>query len=275
MKQYLIATHLGVSALALRDRLMVTWAGWSQDESIACYANDALATRLVARLCRPDKVFVDVGAHIGSVIAQVMRHCPSARIEAVEACPVKCASLGRRFPRVKVHAFAAGDADDRVVEYYTFPDDPGYNTTVEPSGKRAGRGVVTRVPMRTLDTLIGRQDVDVMKIDVEGAEVQALEGARGILEHSRPTVMFESTPDPYPQSLARAARLFDWLDRRGYVVLLPDRLAHLDEGLTSSGFVDSHLHPRRSTNFFAVAKEKRVELRVRVREILGLDRKPY
>jgi FkbM family methyltransferase len=275
MKQYLIATALGVSALALRDRLKVTWAGWMQDEAVACFANDALATRLVTRLCRPGMVFVDVGAHIGSVVAQVMRHCPTARIEAAEACPVKCASLRRRFPRVKVHAFAVGDIDDGFVEYFEFPDRTGCNTTVRPKAALVAQAVITRVPMRTLDTLIGSQDVDVLKIDVEGAEAQVLEGGRLVLEHSRPTVMFESSPDPYPQSRARMALIFEWFDRRGYAVLLPDRVAHLDDGLTLANFIDSHVHPRRSTNYFAVAKEKRSEIRVRARQILGLDRTGY
>ena len=275
MKQYLIATQLGVSILALRDRLSVSWAGWKREDSVGCLANDALSTRLVTRLCRPGMVFVDVGAHIGSVTSQVLRFCPSARVEAVEASVSKCESLRRRFPNVNVHRFAAGESDDTFTEYFEFPRRTGFNTTVRPNGEMAARAVLTRVPMRRLDSLIGPEGVDVMKIDVEGAELRVLEGSTRILDASRPTVMFESTPEPLVQQHARARQLYAWLDQRGYVVLVPDRVAHLDDGLSLSGFVDSHLHPRRSTNFFAVPKEKRVELRVRARQILGLDRQPY
>ncbi len=271
MKQYLIATQLGVSFLSLRDRLSVTWAGWNQDETVACLANDALSTRLVTRLCRPGMVFVDVGAHIGSVISQVLHYCPSVRIEAVEASAAKCQSLKLRFPKVKIHPFAVGNANDTFIDYFEFADRSGYNTTVKPHDTALTRAVVTQVPMRTLDSLISREGIDILKIDVEGAEAQVLEGSQRILEASRPTVMFESTPEPLSQMRARATALFEWLDRRGYAVLLPDRVAHLDEGLTATSFIDCHVYPRRSTNFFAIPKEKRVELRARTRQILGLD----
>ena len=196
------------------------------------------------------------------------------RVEAVEASVSKCESLRRRFPGVTVHPFAAGDSDDQFIEYFEFPSRSGFNTTVRPSGAMAAQAAITRVPMRMLDGLIGPEGVDVLKIDVEGAELRVLEGSTHILEASRPTVMFESTPEPIARQHSRARQLYGWLEQRGYVVLLPDRVAHLDDGLSLWGFVDSHVHPRRSTNFFAVPKEKRGELRVRARQILGLDRPP-
>jgi hypothetical protein len=47
---------------------------------------------LLPRLCGPDTVFLDVGAHIGSVIGEVRHVSRSIRIIAVEADPAKAAS---------------------------------------------------------------------------------------------------------------------------------------------------------------------------------------
>ncbi len=270
MKQYLLTTPLGCSFIALRDRLAATWATWEQDETATCRASDALATRLVTRLCKPGTVFIDVGAHIGSVIAQVMHFCPSVRIEAIEASPEKCASLARRFPNVKLHAVAVGDTDDKFIEYFHFPERSGYNTTVRPRDADAAGAIVSQVPVRRLDSLVAPENVDLVKIDVEGAEAAVIEGSTRILETSRPTVMFESTPEPESGIVSRATRLFELLDGHGYVILLPDRVGHRDTGLCLSSFIDCHLFPRRSTNFFAVAKERRAELRDRTRQLLRL-----
>jgi len=50
----------------------------------------------------------------------------------------------------------------------------------------------------TLDNFAERLDVskvDVIKMDIEGAEYQALQGARGLIERYRPTIVLEATPE--------------------------------------------------------------------------------
>jgi hypothetical protein len=38
------------------------------------------------------------------------------------------------------------------------------------------------------------------------------------------------------------------------------------------GFIDSHIYPRRCTNYFAIPSERRIEIRDRARDILGINR---
>ncbi len=51
------------------------------------------------------------------------------------------------------------------------------------------------VPTRRLDTILRDVPVDVIKIDVEGAELGVLRGATGLLASARPVLMFESGPE--------------------------------------------------------------------------------
>jgi hypothetical protein len=109
-----------------------------------------------------------------------------------------------------------------------------------------------------------------MKIDVEGGELAVLRGGDRLIAQSRPTIFFESGATTDDESRSRKESLWQWLADRDYATLVPNRLAHLDPGLSRDGFMESHLYPRRTTNYFAVAKERRVEIRTRVRGLLKL-----
>ena len=53
------------------------------------HANDQLATMLITKICGSHKTFIDVGAHIGSIIAEVHHNDPSTKIVAIKAIPQK------------------------------------------------------------------------------------------------------------------------------------------------------------------------------------------
>ena len=62
--------------------------------------------------------------------------------------------------------------------------------------------------------------------------------------------------------------LCDFFEERNYQILVPNRLAHEGVGLSRSDFLESHLYPRRTTNYFAVPAERRLEFRDRAQAIL-------
>jgi FkbM family methyltransferase len=266
-KQMIVGTAVGRLALSVRESMHLLRAMYSQPEIAGTLANDWLAGFLVTRLCQNDKTFIDVGAHIGSIIGEVKRHCPSAKIVAVEAIPEKCESLRKCFPSVELHECALSDMDGETT-FFVNTQRSGYSSLGRPSGDL---GIVKlKVPMRRLDGLIAADGMDVIKIDVEGAELGVLRGSEQIVAKSRPTIMFESGP-PAEDGLGYTKEaLWDWFAERNYAVLVPNRVAHVDPGLTQVGFVESHLYPRRTTNYFAVANERRDEIRDRARGVLRI-----
>jgi hypothetical protein len=121
-----------------------------------------------------------------------------------------------------------------------------------------------------LDSILPHNGVDVMKIDVEGAELRVLRGSDRIVQESRPVIMFESGP-PADDSLGYTKEaMWRFFTDRGYAVLIPNRVAHNDSGLSQEGFLESHLYPRRTTNYFAVPHERRTEIRDRARTVLKI-----
>jgi hypothetical protein len=106
-----------------------------------------------------------------------------------------------------------------------------------------------------------------MKIDVEGAELGVVRGARRLLAQCRPVIMFESAPHEVLGFTKEA--LWRCFAEQDYVIVVPNRLAHIDPGLKLDGFLESHLFPRRTTNYFAVPQERRDEIRGRARHLQG------
>jgi FkbM family methyltransferase len=268
IKQTLLGSRVGDLAMLMRDRVGLVRAALSHPDVVGTVANDQLAGLLVSSICGPGRVFVDVGAHIGSVIAAVRRHDPTIKIIAVEAIPEKAEALRRKFPCDAIHSCAAG-AQAHIAEFFIHTSQTAYSSLNRPAGDN-GCVREIQVQVMTLDSLIPIDaDVDVLKLDIEGGELAALRGATRLLCRTRPVVLFESA---LPQSVAASEKrdLYQFFHNRDYALIVPNRLAHDDDGLSEAGFLESHLYPRRTTNFFAVPKVRRIEIRDKTREVLGI-----
>jgi FkbM family methyltransferase len=137
---------------------------------------EADVMKLLARFLRPASVFVDVGANVGyhAVFAAQL----GARVVAVEPVPwtleLLRANVWRHGADVSVVEAAASDTPGFV----RIGLDPAHR-----SGARLGdEGVEVRAA--PLDELVPDGEVDVLKIDVEGAEPLVLRGASSILARS-------------------------------------------------------------------------------------------
>lgn len=269
LKNLLVGTVVGDWTATARDRLGLMCAAWSDPEKTGMIINDQLASLLVASLCRPGRVFVDVGAHIGSMIDSAQRRSRASKIVAIEAIPAKAAALRRKFPRVEVVECAVGEGGDREVTFFVDRVRSGFSSLARPMG-RADDIVEIKVQLRSLGEILAGHDVDVVKIDIEGAELGALRSASEVLMACRPIVMFESGPGAGDRLGYSTSELWKFLDDLDFAVLTPNRLAHDDPGLSLDMFNDSHLYPRRTTNYFAVPRQRRIEIRDLARTVLGI-----
>ena len=261
LKEFIVSSPLFGITSALRDWIDINRSFFFYPPAGPGQMEARCGTILIASI--GEGTFVDVGAHIGSVIAAVRRRRPMAQLVAVEADPHKASSLNRRFPNVIVHAVAIGDKVGEA-KFFIDPQRPGYSSTTD---RESNRSSIT-VPLTTLDDLLlGIDDVDVIKIDIEGAEPEAIAGAVNILQTIQPLVYFESAINPGD----RPEQIYHRLSQLRYEIYLPSRLAHDAPPMSEHGFLEAHLPPRRTINFFAVHAERRNEFRDRARHILGLS----
>jgi FkbM family methyltransferase len=156
--------------------------------------------RNIARFLPSGGGFVDVGANLGDFsIWAAKRGGPSTRVLAVEADPDNVPQLRRnvRLHRltdaVEVAPVAASAQTGTVVLHQGHQSG---TSTISPSEVHTldhmrPRGTV-EIPARTLDDLIegsALERVDVVKIDVEGAEEYVLAGARKLLATTGPMTL--------------------------------------------------------------------------------------
>lgn len=144
------------------------------------YATDGTITT-IGLLVRPGDVFVDVGAHIGlHTITGSRASGPSGRVISLEPHPVTSRWLRENvqlndLENVTVHAAAAGVANGRAA----FSDRP-----LEDRNALEHDGSLL-VEVVRLDDLLGDVDrVRLLKIDVEGSELDVLAGATAVLQRT-------------------------------------------------------------------------------------------
>ncbi|WP_022705044.1 FkbM family methyltransferase [Pseudorhodobacter ferrugineus] len=147
-----------------------------------------LSTAL-AVLFGPDDapVCLDVGANIGLTTLLMDQSFKGGRVLAFEPHPVTFGQMDRNISanqtgtnRIETFNFALGKADGEVL----FRDVDQYNTgnSFLLEGSLAAAQDAIRVPVRTLDGFDGTPDhIDLMKIDVEGFELDVLKGAEATL----------------------------------------------------------------------------------------------
>lgn len=163
------------------------------------------------RYSRPDRLFIDVGAHVGQYAlwaAEMARqHSTTARPPAVLAFEpdpriawrLRCNMyLNQLEAYVQVQQAAVSNQSGSVPFYL--------DTTARTGGSGLGLhpadaafwqgGSAVQVRCTTLDSLLERQPparpVGLIKLDVEGAELLALQGASQTLAAHRPVLLLEA-----------------------------------------------------------------------------------
>jgi FkbM family methyltransferase len=165
-------------------------------------------SRLIAELLPPGGTMIDVGANIG-FFSLLAARCvgTSGKVIAFEPLPVTRRHLERNLQlngmaQVVVRGEAVCDRPGEDITFYEGPRDHRGISSCRPI-ERASR--VHRVRAGRLDDLLpADRRVDLIKIDVEGAECQALDGMARLLRRDHPDVIVEVT-DRYLRDLGHSA----------------------------------------------------------------------
>jgi FkbM family methyltransferase len=176
-------------------------------------------------LLQPGDVMIDAGANIGlfTVLAG-SRVGPQGR---VIACEPAAATMGLLRDNVALNGFgwvelqevALAEQPGRL-QMQVFEPGSGFSSFAPADTDRAR---TVDVAVTTLDDVAGEwlERTRLVKLDVEGAELRALQGARRLLERARPDFIVELEPEHLERqgaSLAEVQSLFDDAGYTGYSI---------------------------------------------------------
>ncbi|WP_019831778.1 FkbM family methyltransferase [Sphingomonas sp. PR090111-T3T-6A] len=142
-------------------------------------------------ILKEDSVFVDIGANIGFMSLLASRTIKTGHIHSFEPHPIintyleKTIRLNGLQDIITVHRKGVWNVDSTLrLAWDDGGDNPG-GSSMAPGWEQG-----SDVEVVALDNLNFAR-CDVIKIDVEGAEIKALEGARETIRRCRPIVMSE------------------------------------------------------------------------------------
>jgi FkbM family methyltransferase len=155
---------------------------------------DLQTLRIMKRTLRPDSVCVDVGFGRGKLLRPMLRWAPRGRVYGFEPRPAAFAALWRELgahPAARLSSLALSDeAGERAFNHVITR--PSYSGFRRRRYDRPERDEQIRVRTARLDDRIAPAErVAFVKIDVEGAELQVLRGARRTIARHQPVIVFE------------------------------------------------------------------------------------
>ena len=225
------AVQSGGRLSAVRGRLTAAaingLAGWTP------YVESEI--RGLRQLVNPGDVCIDVGAAAGLYTVALSRLSgPNGRVHSVEPLPFANFSVARL-----VSAWQATNVCRHVV---ALGAQPGVNIMHVPLGRHGlvtGRSFLGRsaggpdpnvefasqvavtATIDTLDALCVREGIDrlqFVKIDVEGAELQVLEGGQQVITDSRPVMLIEVEARHAARYQRTPDEVMAWMFDRGYTM---------------------------------------------------------
>jgi len=186
--------------------------------------NEAHVQEALTRLLRPGDTFVDVGANVGFFSLLAARRVGAhGRVIAFEAVPTIAAALMDNvrlndLRQIEVRPLAIGAAPGRAVLRLT--KHPGGATIASDADAQEVTETID-VEVASLDALVDDGSLpppDVVKIDVEGSELDALVGMSRTVAERRPSIVVEldaASPDRLASKRAEVEAL---LARWDYVI---------------------------------------------------------
>jgi len=182
--------------------------------------HDAIGIAAVlAAVLKSDSTYVDIGANRGQVLAEAVRVAPRARHIAFEPIPSLADEVALRFPTVDCRRLAVG-ARAETARFCHFQKLDGWSGLQrnEQISDEQGEPVFIDVQVSTLDAELRETPPTVIKIDVEGAELDVLAGGRTVLGSHRPLLIFEHVPATATAYGASPGAVWDLLSELGYAI---------------------------------------------------------
>jgi FkbM family methyltransferase len=176
-------------------------------------------------------LILDIGAYTGAYSIIGLLANKSSRVMAFEPDLLQSEALRQNLTlndlesRCQIYQIALSNKAGSV-SFFSDASETNYTSThtIEPGGK-----FLYNVPSSTIDEIVNGQAVDLIKMDIEGHEIYALEGALQTLKKSKPTILTEALNNRARSDIKQFLESYGYLeifqlDSRNYLFCHPSKL---------------------------------------------------
>jgi FkbM family methyltransferase len=214
---------------------------------------DAQTVKILKKICRPDSNCIDVGCHKGEMLDLILKYAPSGQHYCFEPLPDLFDGLIQKKYPPNCHFFdTALSRETGTTSFNYVVSNPSYSGILRRRYDRPNEEDTTiTVKTELLDNIISENThIDFIKIDVEGAEMLVLEGAKKTINRCKPIVVFEhglGASDVYGTT---PRQIFTFFEKNNMKIsLMRDWLA-AKPPLSKEAFEDQFNH---SKNYYFIA----------------------
>lgn len=217
----------------------------------------------IMAMTKPGHTVVDVGANIGVYTHGFLAR--GANVVAIEpqreGAELIRAFYANGFPRsssrgsLEVHEEALGDAESRAVLHVPLKNGRRDDESASLEAIPGADTIDIEVRVRPLDSY-GLDNVQIIKMDVEGHEVAALRGAAGTIRRWQPSILVEVEQRHHTGPIGDVFAQIQEIAGPGYQIFFLNRnrdmrpLSEFDVHGQQLSLADNPLHPDYVRNFF-------------------------
>lgn len=210
-----------VTKIFFNLKMLLTLKDWVQFNLFIYGQYENNETKLVRKLCRNESVFFDIGANVGYYSLIAAKTNPNNRIYAFEpvsrtyeraAANIKLNQLNNVFLHKKIISNHSGVASINVGNENNW----GMSSLVQHDQLSGNSEQVESI---TLDNFVKEQKInrlDLVKIDVEGFEMNVLEGMNDTLNLFKPIILIEILDHNLEANGHKPSDIYNFLWEKGY-----------------------------------------------------------
>lgn len=201
--------------------------------------------------CKKGDTVLDFGAHIGLFAAMASQAVgPTGKVYAFEPSPStnqllkKTVQINNAAGIISTFQKAVGGSIGKTTFFVSEGQADNANSLVNYKEDRPFHGI--EIDVTTIDAFVQEQQltkIDFIKIDVEGAEYDAMKGAVETFKRFKPKAILAIHPEPVKAKGDSLEAIYDLVKELNYTALYQDKPITKEEFCSQTDLIDLHLIP--------------------------------
>jgi len=215
---------------------------------------DSQTKRIMQIVLEHNSTFIDVGSHKGEVLSKALKIAPKGKHYAFEPIPQIHKKLDKRYGQYcDVKNIGLSDHFGET-SFNHVVSNPAYSGIKQRTYPKKEKIEEITIQVDTLDNqLFDQERIDMIKIDVEGGELDVLKGAVKILNKFHPVIVFEHGKGAAEYYETTPQEVFTFLDEQHYNIFTLKAFIENTDRLTKDEFI-SLFNSNKEYYFLAKAK---------------------